>query len=131
MSFTFNSSNRMWRVIPAIALATAGLGFWTHTVLKGVDAQRSSSPIIKGVIFHLRHNKKMEELLGSDIQIDKKQQFKGKVNHFKGHADVEFRIVGSKGDGDVFYKGRRTQPDVWTSEVFDVVVGGEKMSMRE
>ncbi|KAJ3106594.1 hypothetical protein HDU97_005959 [Phlyctochytrium planicorne] len=124
-------SSRLWRAAPFVAVATAGLGFWAHVVLNGIDSQKTSSPIVKGVMFHLRHNNRMAELLGQDIHIDKKVACKGQVNHFKGHADVEFKVVGSKGDAQVVYKGRRTEPDLWTSEIFDVIVKGSRISMRD
>ncbi|KAI8843671.1 hypothetical protein BC829DRAFT_400876 [Chytridium lagenaria] len=75
---------------------------------------------MKGVLFHLRHNDAMERLIGSDIHIDAEQAFKGKVNHYKGFADVKFWVTGSKGNAEVVYRGKRTQPDLWMAEVFEL-----------
>ncbi|KAJ3195913.1 hypothetical protein HK101_010670 [Irineochytrium annulatum] len=95
-------------------------------ILNAQKAQRITSPIVKAVVYHLRHDPLIERELGTDIAIDKNSGVNGYVDHYKGKADVSFRVKGSAGEADVTYAGQRLRTDVWRSDVFRLKLVGKK-----
>ncbi|KAJ3011350.1 hypothetical protein HKX48_006880 [Thoreauomyces humboldtii] len=120
-------SSRLHRLLsprspyPYLVAATAGLAWWSTVVYRNISSQKSHTGIFKAVMFHVRHDARAAQLLGSDILHDPLTHpaIKGRANMMKGNADVEFVVAGDKGEGTVRFRGRR-QGEVWVSETFDL-----------
>ncbi|KAJ3279497.1 hypothetical protein HK104_001421 [Borealophlyctis nickersoniae] len=120
--------------LPYVALTAAGVAFWWDVIAGGINSQKSHSGIFKAVMYHLRHDDKAAQLLGSNIHYDGERHAKveGFVNMMKGRADITFPVEGSAGLGAVRYRGRRTgNADEWASEIFTVTKDADVLSLKD
>jgi sRNA-binding protein len=80
-------------------------------------------------MYHIRHEPKAAEVMGSHIRIDDNTKFKGDVNHYKGYANLEFNIKGDKGVGKLKVDGRRVGNDEWDLRVLEIEKDGARVSL--
>ncbi|KAI8928766.1 cytochrome oxidase assembly protein 1 [Entophlyctis helioformis] len=115
------------------ALGVLGVGFWAHTVWKSTNTSRAHNPIFKAVMFHMRHDPAVVDLLGDGIFHDdeKHSAVRGKVNFIQGSADMEFEVEGSKAHGTVRFRGQRIPgSDCWQSRLFEIEgADGQRVSL--
>ncbi|KAJ3390406.1 kinetochore-associated Ndc80 complex subunit nuf2 [Entophlyctis sp. JEL0112] len=68
----------------------------------------------KAVLFKLRHDESLRDILGEKILIEANSMTKGHFNLFKGFVDCQFKVKGTVGEALVRIKGSRTAAkDVW------------------
>ncbi|KAJ3200020.1 kinetochore-associated Ndc80 complex subunit nuf2 [Entophlyctis luteolus] len=68
----------------------------------------------KAVLFKLRHDEPLRDILGEKILIEANSMTKGHFNLFKGFVDCQFKVKGTVGEALVRIKGSRTAAkDVW------------------
>ncbi|KAJ3127534.1 hypothetical protein HK098_006212 [Nowakowskiella sp. JEL0407] len=137
-----NRGKHIRYLIPTVALF--GLGGYIYS--NAVSSQKQHSSLFKGLLFHLRHDSKLQRLLSennssTDIRFEPKLmktnswwKFKsddgvsGHINNMQGVAEIEFFVVGKNESGEkiakITFKGKKHEnvPDLWIPKRFEAVV---------
>ncbi|KAJ3414106.1 hypothetical protein HDV05_007050 [Chytridiales sp. JEL 0842] len=117
------------RLLPLAVLGTAGLGVWSYIILGATQSNKGHAPIVRGVMYEIRQDQRAKELLGTNITIPDDAKFKGDVNHFKGFANLEFKIKGDKGEAMLKMDSRRISEHDWDVRVLDIRKDGKTLSL--
>jgi len=73
--------------------------------------QTASSPLVKNIVFQLRHSATVHGVLGNDIKPG--YWFTGSINQYKGTASLDFKLIGSQDEAAVHVKARKSDNN-WT-----------------
>lgn len=115
---------RFW-IVPSVVLGTSGLTIWYYLYNKNINSQKYGATLFKGIMYHLRHNDKVEQELGSKIKFHSTDQVKGNLNSIKGKADISFPVTGTKNSGVVHFSGLKiNQGNQWETQKFVLHVNG-------
>ncbi len=102
-------------------LAFLGGSFWLYVLLENSNTLKSNNSLFRGLIYKLKTDNDIIDLIGQDIEYDSTTRVKGSVNVIKGVADIEFKVKGTKGWANVKFVGERYKnTDFWVSKVFTV-----------
>ncbi|KCV68360.1 hypothetical protein H696_05276 [Fonticula alba] len=114
MSFLSSSLFKGRTARLAVGVA-AGLGVWAVVLSAAVNYGKTCSPLVVDILFNLRTAPVLHHYLGEPITTG--YWINGPINHYKGVADINFRVSGPKDNGRIFVNARRRIGPWYLSEV--------------
>lgn len=113
-----NLSGRTKTVFATVVFVSV-FGYGGYNAYLMDKLQKSSSSLVKGLGYYIRHDPRTTDLVGVDAAVVD-YSASGELNLIKGVADISFVMKGEKGPTNVHYTGHRERGD-WISSRFDVV----------